>query len=350
MEESTEPKKYPPTEKKLRDLKHKGQFPKTELAEPTLELVVFTIIIIFTLYYLFEYSGEWLSAVLYADIDVGLATGVDVLWWCIGGLALLKLVMAIFEWVMINKAVISTEALGLKMDKINPVNGAKNIFGVEAISRSFRKVLELLFLLFLLKYVADVLGSQLYQLNEINNYPYFIYYLMYSIGAASAFYLVYGICVGTVDFMAEKYHFLQKNRMTFTEMKNELKETEGSPEIKYERKRRMREVMETPITQGRRPTFALANPTHILVPICYDPKIERVPVVLKICTESLALEERKRLEAMDIPIIENIPLARAMYSKMKQGEDFLPKEFFRDVAVIISNLKRQKNVKKNASR
>ncbi|WP_140417089.1 EscU/YscU/HrcU family type III secretion system export apparatus switch protein, partial [Vibrio cholerae] len=93
----------------------------------------------------------------------------------------------------------------------------------------------LLFLLFLLKYVADVLGSQLYQLNEINNYPYFIYYLMYSIGAASAFYLVYGICVGTVDFMAEKYHFLQKNRMTFTEMKNELKETEGSPEIKYER-------------------------------------------------------------------------------------------------------------------
>uniref|UniRef100_UPI003F5885B2 hypothetical protein n=1 Tax=Vibrio cholerae TaxID=666 RepID=UPI003F5885B2 len=40
----------------------------------------------------------------------------SVLWWCIGGLALLKLVMAIFEWVMINKAVISTEALGLKMD------------------------------------------------------------------------------------------------------------------------------------------------------------------------------------------------------------------------------------------
>lgn len=103
--------------KKLRDLKQKGQFPKTELAEPTLELVVFTIIIIFTLYYLFEYSGEWLSAVLYADIDVGLATGVDVLWWCIGGLALLKLVMAIFEWVMINKAVISTEALGWKWIK-----------------------------------------------------------------------------------------------------------------------------------------------------------------------------------------------------------------------------------------
>lgn len=349
MEETTEPKKYPPTEKKLRDLKQKGQFPKTELAEPTLELVVFTIIIIFALYYLFEYTDEWLSTVLYADVNVGLATGVVVLWWCVSGLFFLKLLMVLFEWVIINKAVISTEGLGLKMDKINPVNGVKNIFGVEAISRSFRKILELLFLLFLLKYVADVLGSQLYQLNEINNYPYFIYYLMYSILAASAFYLIFGVCVGTVDFMAEKYHFLQKNRMTFTEMKNELKETEGSPEIKYERKRLMREVMESPVTQGRKPNFALANPTHILVPICYDPKIERVPVVLRICTELLALEERKRLESMDIPIIENIPLTRAVYSKMKQGDDFLPKEFFRDVAVIISNLKRQKNVKKNAS-
>ncbi|WP_158161073.1 EscU/YscU/HrcU family type III secretion system export apparatus switch protein [Grimontia hollisae] len=344
MEESTEPKKYPPTEKKLRDLKQKGQFPKTELAEPTLELVVFTVIIILALYYLFEYSNEWFSAILQADVQVGLDSGYDVLWWCIGGLALLKLVMAAFEWVMINKAVVSTEALGLKMDKINPVNGAKNIFGIEAISRSLRKILELLFLLFLLKYVADVLGSKLYQLHEINNYPYFIYYLMLSILAASVFYLIFGVCVGTVDFMAEKYHFMQKNRMTFTEMKNELKETEGSPEIKYERKRRMREVMETPITQGRRPNFALANPTHILVPICYDPKIERVPVVLKICTESLALEERSRLETMDIPIIENVPLARAIYTKMKQGEDFLPPEFFRDVAIIISRLKRKNNV------
>ncbi|EXF66856.1 flhB HrpN YscU SpaS family protein [Vibrio parahaemolyticus AQ3810] len=71
--------------------------------------------------------------------------------------------------------------------------------------------------------------------------------------------------------------------------------------------------------------------------------------MLKICTESLALEERKRLEAMGIPIIEHIPLARAMYSKMKEGEDFLPKEFFNDVALIISYLKRLKNEKKKAS-
>ncbi|RBM49678.1 type III secretion protein [Vibrio paracholerae] len=344
--ESTEPKKYPPTEKKLRDLKKKGQFPKTELAEPTLELFIFCIIIVITLFNLFEYANEWITSAIQSDINVGIDNMFSILGYAIGFLMFFKIVMAVFEWVMINKSVISTEALGFKIDKINPVNGAKNIFGIEAISRSSRKVLELLFLLFLLKYVFDVLGSELYKLNEINNYPYFIYYLLYSIGAVSLFYLVYGVCIGSVDYLAEKYHFHQKNRMTFTEMKNELKETEGSPEIKYERRRRMREVMETPVKKGRKPTFALANPTHILVPIYYDPKVEKIPVVLKISTESLALAERTRLEEQGVPIIENIPLARSLYRKMKSGEDFLPKEFYRDVAVIISTLNRQKNVKK----
>ncbi|WP_340284551.1 EscU/YscU/HrcU family type III secretion system export apparatus switch protein, partial [Vibrio parahaemolyticus] len=51
-------------------------------------------------------------------------------------------------------------------------------------------------------------------------------------------------------------------------------------------------------------------------------------------------------EEQGIPIIENIPLARSLYRNMKSGEDFLPKEFYRDVAVIISTLNRQKNVKK----
>ncbi|EGR3477094.1 type III secretion protein, partial [Vibrio parahaemolyticus] len=160
--ESTEPKKYPPTEKKLRDLKKKGQFPKTELAEPTLELFVFCIIIVITLYSLFEYTNEWISSAIQSDINVGIDNMFSILGYTIGFLAFFKIVMAVFEWVMINKSVISTEALGFKIDKINPVNGAKNIFGVEAISRSSRKVLELLFLLFLLKYVFDVLGAELY--------------------------------------------------------------------------------------------------------------------------------------------------------------------------------------------
>lgn len=344
--ESTEPKKYPPTEKKLRDLKKKGQFPKTELAEPTLELIAFVLIFSGMIFLMFKHNDEWFEVMLYADAQVGFHLVMSILSLFIGSVLIIKLVMATISWVLINNTVINTESLGFKIEKIHPVTGFKNIFGVEALSRALRKVLELLFLIFLIKYVFDITSGELNILKETNNSSDFLYKFIFYIVLVSIIYIVYGICVGSVDFLVERYHFHQKNRMTFTEMKNEMKETEGSPEIKSERKRKMREVMDSPIVKGRHPTFALANPTHILVPICYDLNIDRAPVVLQICTDFLAQEERKRLQEMHVPIIENKQLARAFYHKMKNGEDFIPKEFYHDVAIILSALKRKNNAKK----
>ncbi|WP_061007961.1 EscU/YscU/HrcU family type III secretion system export apparatus switch protein [Vibrio sp. CUB2] len=338
--ESSEPKKYPPTAKKLRDLKKKGQFPKTELAEPTLELVVFTLVFIAALYLAFEHIDQWIEMMLYADVSISVSSMMALLRWAIAGLVGLKLVVTLLNWVILNKTVVNTEALGFKIDKINPVNGFKNIFGLEAMSRALRKVLELLFLLFLLKYIFDVIGGELTSLREMNNQSYFIYQLMMFIGLCSTVFVVFGLCVGSVDYLVERFHFHKKNRMTFTEMKNEMKETEGAPEIKSERRRRMREVMDSPMTRGRKPTFALANPTHILVPICYEPDIDKVPVVLTIRTNTVAKEERQRLAALNVPVIENKPLARALYKTMKIGEAHIPKEFYRDVAMIISVLRK----------
>ncbi|OEC39839.1 EscU/YscU/HrcU family type III secretion system export apparatus switch protein [Aeromonas sp. DNP9] len=339
--ESSEPKKYPPTAKKLRDLKKKGQFPKTELAEPTLELVVFTLVFIAALYLAFEHMNQWIEMMLYADVRVGLSSLVALLGAVIALLVGLKLIVTLLNWVLLNKTVVNTDSIGFKIEKINPINGFKNVFGLEAMSRALRKVLELLFLLFLLKYIFDVFGGELTSMREINNQSYFIYYLMILIGLSSVVFIVYGVCVGSVDYLVERFHFHKKHRMTFTEMKNEMKETEGSPEIKSERRRRMREVMDTPITKGRKPTFALANPTHILIPICYEPGIDKAPVVLTIRTDSFAKDERLRLEVMNVPIIENRRLARALYKKMKTGDAHIPKEFYRDIAIIISTLRRQ---------
>lgn len=347
-DDSSEPKKYPPTEKKLQDLAKKGQFPKTELAEPTLELFVFICVFTSIIYMIFDQSNEWLTVLLYVDIPIGLDIMLSIIGFSIGLLMLLKLTMAVFNWVMINKCVINTESLGLKMDKLSPVNGVKNIFGVDALSRSFRKIFELLLLLFILKYVFDISSGEISELVEINNFTSFLYNLLLIVFLFSVIFIVFGVTAGSIDFLAEKYHFHQKNKMTFTEMKNEMKETEGSPEVKSERRRLMREVMESPITKGRKPDFALANPTHILVPICYDPSKEKIPVVLKISTDDLAQEEKHRLVNNDVPVIEHKALAQAFYAKMKSGEDFIPKEFYRDVALILSALNKYKKERKNA--
>ncbi|QFQ77492.1 EscU/YscU/HrcU family type III secretion system export apparatus switch protein [Vibrio harveyi] len=340
--ESSEPKKYPPTTKKLRDLKKKGQFPKTELAQPTLELVVFTLVFVVTIYLTFEHINSWIEMMLFSDISIGLSYIMVLLGCVIAGLIGLKITVTLLNWVLLNRTVVNTEGLGFKIEKINPITGFKNTFGLEAISRALRKVLELLFLLFLLKYIFDVIGGELTSLREINNQSYFIYLLLMFIGSCSVVFVVFGLCVGSVDYLVERFHFHKKNRMTFTEMKNEMKETEGAPEIKSERRRRMREVIDSPMTRGRKPTFAVANPTHILIPICYEPKIDKAPVVLTIRTDSFAKEERQRLVALNVPVIENKSLARALYKTMKGGDAHIPKEFYRDVAVIISTLRRHK--------
>ncbi|MDN4723424.1 EscU/YscU/HrcU family type III secretion system export apparatus switch protein [Vibrio parahaemolyticus] len=110
--------------------------------------MVFTLVFIAALYLAFEHINQWIEIMLYADVSIGLSSMMAQLGWAIAGLVGLKLVVTLLNWVILNKTVVNTEALGFKIENINPVNGFKNIFGLEAMSRALRKVLELLFLLF----------------------------------------------------------------------------------------------------------------------------------------------------------------------------------------------------------
>lgn len=342
MENSTEPKKYPPSTKKLKDLEKKGQYPKTEFAEITLEAVVFSLTLMFFVYNLSDIASYLFELALIgsmASLIKSLLLSVIVF---IVFFTSIKFTFSIITWGAINKFLVNFHSLGIKFDKLNPKNGFKRMFGLQEIFKSTRKCLELIFLILIFKYLSDVLSEYVSQVIIINNENYFLYILIMSIALSSSVYIIFGMFLSIVDFFIEKSFFMKKHMMTFTEMKNELKETEGSEEIKSERKQKMQEIMAEPVLKGRRPTFAIANPTHILVPICFDYEKDVVPIVLKISTDKKAREERAKLERDNIPVIENIGLARAFYKNVKTGEQFIPKEFYRDVAIILSYLKKKK--------
>ncbi|HHL2502319.1 TPA: EscU/YscU/HrcU family type III secretion system export apparatus switch protein [Yersinia enterocolitica] len=345
--ESSEPKKYPPTAKKIRDLRKKGQFPKTDLAEPTFSIALFYMAISCFIFLLFGDFNYWFEFVYHANLFVvfeHILSSVIVIFSCF---FIAKIVFFLVHLGIVNRFVLNKKWLEFKFDKLNPINGFKNSLGLNAITSSFRKVFELLFLIFFLKYVFDTYGVGFNKLHKVSNPSFFVYDLLYYIGASSLLMGVYGVCVGVVDYLFEHYKFLKKNRMTMTEMKNEMKDTEGSPLIKMERRGRMRELVNESMTKGRRPTFAIANPTHILVPICFEKNIDQVPIVLNIYTNDMALDMRCYFESLGIPIIENIKLARKISHKMKEGGSVIPKEFYRDVALIIVALNRKKNFAKN---
>lgn len=341
MDQSNEPKKYPPTEKKLADLRKRGQFPKTELAVPNFEVIFFGLIFISFLYVLFNYTGVVLEALVFYSASQIISWVIDVIFLAIGVIALLKTVLLLIQWVMLNHAVINTEGLKPDINKLNPVNGFKNVFGLEGLSKSFSKVLELCFLLFLIYYIFSIKGVEINLLWQLNNTTSVVKHLIMAVGGVAVFFLIYGVIIATIDFMIELYHFIKKNRMTFTELKNELKETEGSPEMKSHRKMRMREIMEeAPSFQNRKPTFALANPTHILVPISYIPGVDRVPLILQVSLDAKAQYEKQQLIDAGIPVIENKLLARALYKKSPDGLCVLPKEFFKQIALILKALEK----------
>jgi len=342
MEQTSEPKKFPPTAKKLKDLAKKGQFPKTELAEPTIDVLAFALVFVCAITIVFTYMNFLFEVAIVAKVQVVFSLALKAMSILVVVLFLVKLVLTLIQWVTLNKGIINKEALGVKVEKVSPVQGFKNIFGGEALSKSFRKVFELLFLLFLLKYIFDVAGVQINYIRIANNTEYVVYLLCITTVLVTIFYFIFGVSVGVIDYLFEKYHFNKKNMMTFTEIKNEMKETEGAPEVKSERRRKMKAVMQEPMMRQRVPSFALANPTHILIPICYEDKIDKVPIILDISVDRRAQDEKERLSNQGVPIIENKKLTRKIYKKVREGNQELPEEFYKNVAIIISALKRKK--------
>ena len=256
----------------------------------------------------------------------------------------LKFVFSIIYWVLLNKSVVNTSEMGIKIEKMNPATGFKNAYSISALGKSLKIVLELLCLLFVVKYVYDVFGERFGALLFVNNPDFFVDRLVELTIYASALFVIYGVVVGTIDFMIETFTFMQKNKMTFTEVKNESKEMEGSPEMKSARRQAMREVMEAPMTRGRKPDFALANPQHILVPICYDRNRDKAPLILGVTTDFRAETEAKLLDAEGIPIVHNEALARKIYARQSKGYCYIAPEFYKDVAVIMVQLRRKKQV------
>ena len=294
MSESSEPKKYPPSSKKIGDLRKKGQFPKTQLANPTIQIIAFTGAIILFLTHWFTDFSDFLYVSLKGGVSYQVSLVLDEIFYSIILFFVLKFLFSMMYWVLLNKSVVNTSEMGIKIEKMNPTTGFKNAYSISALGKSLKVVIELLGLLFILKYAYDVFGMRFGALLFVNNPDYFAARLVELIIYASALFVIYGVVVGTIDFMIETFTFMQKNKMTFTEVKNESKEMEGSPEMKSARRQAMREVMEAPMTKGRTPNFALANPQHILVPICYDRDRDRAPLILRVSTDFVPNRRRSR--------------------------------------------------------
>jgi len=150
------------------------------------------------------------------------------------------------------------------------------------------------------------------------------------------------IVLGAVDLIYQKRKTHNEMKMTKNEVKDEHKQSEGDPKVVAARKRMMYKLhQQFMMKEVPSATVVITNPTHLAIALRYERGKDQVPLVVAKGADKIAEKIRQLATENNVPIVENKPLARAMYDVVEVG-DPLPAEFFSAVAEVLAYVFRQK--------
>lgn len=141
--------------------------------------------------------------------------------------------------------------------------------------------------------------------------------------------------LGMVDFIYQKYDYKKNLNMTKQEIKDEYKESEGDPYIKSLRRQKYKQLSKQMLKDVESATVIITNPTHLAIAVRYDKERDQVPVVVAKGADYVAEKIREAASKNNIPIMENKPVARAMYRSVEVGQP-IPLDFYEAIAEMIA--------------
>jgi flagellar biosynthetic protein FlhB len=146
--------------------------------------------------------------------------------------------------------------------------------------------------------------------------------------------------IAGLDYFLQRHRFLQRNRMSKQEIKEEFRQSEGDPQIKAKirqiRNERSKKRMIAAVPDA---TVIITNPTHYAVALKYESGKMAAPVCVAKGVDALALKIREVAKENDVPIVENPPLARALHATVEVDE-VIPQEHYKAVAQVIGYVMR----------
>lgn len=334
-----------PTQKRLDKAHGEGQWPLTaELANALVMAAILLIVILWfprmaiditrRLSFYIEHVDEistdvgGLSGLLVrAVIDMVSAVWAPLLLLCVAG---------VYGTVFQKGWYISWKPIVPNFGKLNPVNGLKSIFSLGPQMMELGKSLAKLAVVGGLAYIAvapmlrtieHFIGIELAML--VRELRWVIFRLL--IGVA----VVVG-AIAAVDVYYQRYSYNKKMRMTKQEVKDEFKQSEGDPQVKARiRQIRLERVRKRMMAAVPTASVVVTNPTHFAVALKYEAGETGAPVVVAKGADNVAKRIREIANENKVPIVENPPLARALYASVEVDEE-IPAEHYRAVAEVIS--------------
>ncbi|MCC9624094.1 flagellar biosynthesis protein FlhB [Thalassospira sp. MA62] len=352
-EEDDSQKTEDPTAKKLEDARKKGQVPVSK--EVGNFMLLFGGGLVITMMGPAIAEGVRDLAVEFIAhpnrYDVSIASFPDLfqdvilgMLWVLGIPFALLVFFAAAGHIVQNGIVVAIDRIEPKPDKLNPLSGLKNLFSMKSLVEFAKNVAKITLVGAVLGFVivpelVDVelypqipLGATLERLYDM------IVILLIAAVALTA-------VIAGLDFAYQKYEFNQRMKMSKQEIKDEYKQTEGSPEIKAKvRQIRMERAQQRMMSNVPNADVVITNPTHFAVALQYDVGNMNAPMCVAKGQDNIALKIREVAEENNVTIMENPPVARALFATVEVDQE-IPPEHYKAVAEIISFVFR-KNGKK----
>ena len=146
------------------------------------------------------------------------------------------------------------------------------------------------------------------------------------------------LAISIPDYIFQRRQFMESLKMTKQEIKEEYKQMEGDPLVKSRLRQRMRELLSQNMAVNvPKADVIITNPTHYAVAMQWDRSTMRAPMLTAKGADQLALRIREIAREHEVPIVENRPLARALYAEVEIG-DMIPDEYYQALAVILAKV------------
>lgn len=258
-------------------------------------------------------------------------------------IAIIVIMIPIFLTVIIVSSLVTvlqtsflytTEPLKMNFGKINPIAGFKRIFSIRAVAELIKAVLKFSVLAIILwreltaslATFASLAGASVE--TSINLSVETILSIAFKLGIALA---VIGVC----DYLYQWWEHEKNLRMTKQEIKDEYKQIEGDPKVKGKIKQRQTQMsMMRMMNEVLKADVIITNPTHYAIAIKYDENVAHAPIVLAKGKGYVAQRIKEKARENKIEMVENRPLAQALYATVDIGQ-LIPPEFYAAVAEIL---------------
>ena len=356
-EDSGQEKTEDPTPKRLKEARDKGDIPRSkELNTLVLLLVASSAVLFFGATAIsnlaemmadnFSLTREEIFDTNYIIINFG-SSALEALWAVIVFM-LVVFIAAIVGPISLGGWNISAQAIAPKASRMDPLAGLKRMFSLKALVELAKSIGKFLIVTGLALFYLDSVKTNLYSLGSMDVFVAMSESIQL-IGWAFLIISLSLIIIALLDVPYVLYESAEKLKMTLQEVKDEMKNTEGKPEVKGRIRQMQREISQRQMMKDVPDAdVIITNPTHYSVAIKYDESHRNEPIIVAKGADFVALKIREIAEEHDIPVLMSPPLARALYYSAEIGDE-VPTGLFKGVAQVLAYVFQLKRYKQQAA-